>query len=51
MANARDMEHGVGTISAGIPYSFPYGHWDDDVPTSWLLLYGSRRAQDLGLGY
>ena len=35
---ARKLEHGFRRISAGIPYTLPDRHEDNDVPTFWLLL-------------
>ena len=37
--NPRKFEHGLRMIHAGIPYTLPLGHEDNDVPTFWLLLY------------
>ena len=34
----RKLEHGLRRISARIPYTLPYWHEDNDVPTFWLLL-------------
>ena len=39
IVEARKLEHCFRRISARIPYTLPYGHEDNDVPTFWLLLY------------
>ena len=39
--NPRKLEHGFRRFGAGIPYSLPEGNEDIDVPTFWLLLYGT----------
>ena len=36
--NPRKLEHGFKMICAGIPYTLPSGHKENDVPTFWLLL-------------
>ena len=36
--NPRTLEHGFRMTSAGIPYTLPYGHEDNDAPTFGLPL-------------
>ena len=36
--NPRKLEHGFKMICAGIPYTLPSGHEENDVPTFWPLL-------------
>ena len=38
MVNPRKLEQGsrLRMINAGIPYTVPYGHEENDVPIFWL---------------
>ena len=46
--NPRKLECGFRVMSAGIPYTLPEGHEDNDVETFWLLLYRLRFSEVWG---
>ena len=47
IVNPRKLEHEFRMIRAGNPYTLLYGHWDNDVPAFWLLLYSGFCFLDL----